>query len=302
MSNPPRERVGAPLLSILLPAFNDAAGIRQALASLAAGGHAKDIEIIVSDDSTDSGCASAIHSIVSTWANARYARNVPPKGAAPNWNHLLAQATGRYCLLMHHDEYFENEDVLVRALNFLRARPAPAGIVMPCRVRHGNGLARLHMPAWLTQYVSRRWPLYLLRRNLWGPPSVLILRRDLYEDYDVRLRWLVDVDLYSRVLLRCGPQLVFMRGAGVISAPAVTSITSTLQPHLASIHAAELALLAGAKGRNSLWLRHSGLGPRLLRSLESVAWHAFRAIWKVARRLSFLLRFGHRPNHRAGMN
>jgi len=302
MSEPQRERVDAPLLSILLPAFNDAAGIRQALASLGTCGHAKDIEILISDDSTDSRNAQTIRSAVSAWANARYARNVPPRGAVSNWNHLLAQSTGRYCLLMHHDEYFENEEVLVRALDLLQATPAPAGIVMPCKIRQHNGLTRQHMPVWLAEYVSRRWPRYLLRRNLWGPPSVLILRRDLYEDYDVRLKWVVDVDLYSRALQRCGSNLLFMRGAGVISAPAVNSITSTLQPRLASIHAAELALLAGATRSSSLWLQRSGLGPRLLRGLESVAWHVFRTTWKAMQLLSVLLRPRRRPDHHAGTN
>jgi glycosyltransferase involved in cell wall biosynthesis len=302
MSEPARQHPDTPRLSILLPAFNDAAGIQQVLASLATRGRANDIEILVSDDSTNSRCAQAIRSAVSAWANARYVRNVPPRGAVSNWNHLLAQATGHYCLLIHHDEYFENEDALVRALGLLQASPAPAGIVMPCRVQQGNGLARLHMPAWLAEYVSRRWPRYLLRRNLWGPPSVLILRRDLYADYDVRLKWLVDVDLYSRVLLQCAPRLIFMRGAGVVSAPAVTSITRTLQPHLASIHSAELALLAGANGTNTLWLQRSGLVPRLLRGLESVAWHVFRATWKAMHLLRVRQRSRHQPDHHAGAN
>lgn len=302
MTEPQYGRAEAPLLSILLPAFNDAAGIQQVLRSLGIRGHANDIEIIVSDDSTDSRCAESIQSAVSAWANARYARNLPPKGAVSNWNHLLAQATGQYCLLMHHDEYFENEDVLVRALDLLRASPPPGGIVMPCRVLQGNGLTRLHMPAWLAEHVSLRWPRYLLRRNLWGPPSVLILRRNLYEDYDERLRWLVDVELYSRVLERCGACVIFMRGAGVISAPATASITSTLQPHIASIHAEELALLSGANGTSAMWVQRSGLVMHLVRGLESVVWHVFRAIYKAVYLLPGLLRFRRRRDHHSRTN
>lgn len=302
MTEPEFAGAEAPLLSILLPAFNHAAGIQQVLRSLGTRGHANDIEIIVSDDSTDSRCAASIQSAVSAWANARYARNLPPRGAVSNWNHLLAQATGQYCLLMHHDEYFENEDVLVRALDLLRANPAPGGIVMTCRVRQRNGLARLHMPAWLAEHVSLRWPRYLLRRNLWGPPSVLILRRDLYEDYDERLRWLVDVELYSRVLQRCGACVIFMRGAGVISAPATASITTTLQPQLASIHAAELALLADANGTSALWVQRSSLVMHLVRGLESVVWHAFRAAYKAVYRLSGLLRIRRKRDHHPGTN
>jgi len=291
-----------PLLSILLPAFNDAAGIRQALDSLGTRGSATDIEIIVSDDSTDLQCAHAIRSMTSSWTNARYMHNAPPRGAAANWNHLLGQARGHYCLLMHHDEYFENEGVLARALTLLRTEPAPGGIVMPCRVRRAGAAARLHMPAWLADRMSQRWPRYLLRRNLWGPPSVLILRRDLYEDYDTRLRWLVDVELYSRVLLRSSPRMVFMRGAGIVSVPSAASITSTLQPQIASIHAAELALLAGSAGTPCVWFNSPGFGPGLIRGLESVAWHAFRAAQKAAHALHAVLYRGFRSIGRNGMD
>ena len=179
------------------------------------------------------------------------------------------------------------------------------GLSLNPTLQRSEGRGGIHpddMPAWLAEYVSRRWPRYLLRRNLWGPPSVLILRRDLYADYDVRLKWLVDVDLYSRVLSQCAPRLIFMRGAGVVSAPAVTSITRTLQPHLASIHSAELALLAGANGTNTLWLQRSGLVPRLLRGLESVAWHVFRATWKAMHLLRVRQRSRHQPDHHAGAN
>ena len=296
------ERAVQPLLSILLPAFNDAAGIRQALDSMGTRGKATDIEIIVSDDSIDLQCADEIRSVAAIWANAHYTRNTPPKGAAANWNHLLGRASGQYCLLMHHDEYFQNEGVLARAMTLLRTESALGGIVMPCRVRQAGDAARLHMPAWLVEHVSLRWPRYLLRRNLWGPPSVLILRRDLYEDYDTRLRWLVDVELYSRIVLRSHPRMLFMRGAGIVSMPAAYSITSTLQPQIASIHAAELALLADSAATPCVWFKRPGLGPCLVRGLESVAWYAFRTVQKTAHALHDLVQRGFRSIGRTGMD
>jgi glycosyltransferase involved in cell wall biosynthesis len=270
-----------PLLSILLPTYNHERGARKALQSLGLGSGTPDVEVIVADDSTNPTCAAAIQALTESLPNAQYIHNLPSRGAVNNWNFLLDQARGNYCLLLHHDEYLQSSQVLGKVLLRLRSTPSIEGIVLPCRVKNSTAPARLHFPAWIAESLTHRWPGYLLRRNLLGPPSTLILQRELYERYDTRLRWLVDMELYSRVMSRRKLNIVFLRGPGIISSPATESITSTLQPQLKAIEKAELVLLADSHGRASIWLGKPSASTCVLRAVEASAWYSFRILQRL---------------------
>ncbi|MCA0212308.1 MAG: glycosyltransferase family 2 protein [Proteobacteria bacterium] len=267
-----------PLLSILIPAYNHPDGVDLALRSLGPLGSTSAVEVIVSDDSTQPNSKAKIKYLASDFPSARYLCNSPPKGAVENWNFLLRSAIGEYCLLLHHDEYLDNDLVLLRVLSMLRNDTSIDAIVLPCRIKDGLQPLRLHMPTWIAELITRRWPGYLLRRNVLGPPSVLILRRRLYEYYDSRFQWLVDVELYYRVLSRKSLNIVFLRGQGITSRPIPTSITKTLSGDIKTVQRSEQALLMLNNDAKTIWLRTSSIQMKLARFWESLAWYGFRII------------------------
>jgi glycosyltransferase involved in cell wall biosynthesis len=95
-------------LSICIPAYNRPLGLKIALESivLQKGFNVEDIEIIISDDSTESDCKQVCEEVLRVWAGRwQYVHNVPRLGMAQNWNHAIQIASGQYILVLHDDDY-----------------------------------------------------------------------------------------------------------------------------------------------------------------------------------------------------
>lgn len=96
---------GRPLLTIAIPAYNRVAFLRRCLQSVVAEA-TDDIEVLVSDDSTsDAPGALARELLATSDVPSAYARNVPSKGMAGNWNECVRRSTGRYVLVLHDDDF-----------------------------------------------------------------------------------------------------------------------------------------------------------------------------------------------------
>jgi glycosyltransferase involved in cell wall biosynthesis len=95
-------------LSICIPAYNRPLGLKIALEAivLQRGFNIEELEIIISDDSTESDCKQVCEEVLREWAGQwQYVHNVPRLGMAQNWNHAIQLASGRYILVLHDDDY-----------------------------------------------------------------------------------------------------------------------------------------------------------------------------------------------------
>lgn len=275
-----------PLVSILVPAYRYAEGIHRILASLQPL-PIEDCELIVFDDSPD----DKVEVTVAQWCTTTgmlvlYQHNWPARGAVANWNALLDAATGEYCLLLHHDEFPLSNYFLRDLTTALRRDTDTDALVLDCvLVAPQTGRNRRHLPTWLRAFVVNRFPQYLFRRNVIGPTSALVIRRSLYPRFDVRLRWLVDVDLYVRMLkvathLRLSPRIRI--GSIVGRSDSITARLGTSVPQVAQ---EERAYLRGIHPTVGLWL-----GPvpgesvmhGLLRTAEAACWGLLRVLTRMA--------------------
>ena len=94
-----------PLLTIAIPAYNRVGFLHRCLESVLAEA-TDDIEVLVSDDSTsDAPGVLAREMLATSGARSAYARNVPSKGMAANWNECVRRSTGRYVLILHDDDF-----------------------------------------------------------------------------------------------------------------------------------------------------------------------------------------------------
>ncbi len=67
---------------------------------------AHEIEILVSDDSRDDESGVLCERVFATWnGSARRVQNRPGLGMVANFNRCVAEATGRYILILHDDDY-----------------------------------------------------------------------------------------------------------------------------------------------------------------------------------------------------
>ncbi len=266
------------MLSILIPAYHYALGVRRIVAPLLAEGRT-DIEILIHDDSSDDGVGAAIRELARPHTCLRYVRNSPALGAVRNWNSLLQSAQGRYVILIHHDDFPLSETFASDLLGELERHDWPDALILSCLTYH---VARRKITPCVCNllrfFIARRHPAYLFRRNVMGPPSVLVVRRELFEGYDPALKWLVDVEAYFRFLTAQARRLVFSPLMMACSTGLPNAISTSIRRTAKEIADTELACLEAKYPQRRCWARLRGktLGWQFLLALEQPLWLVVR--------------------------
>lgn len=262
------------MLSILIPAYNYALGVRRIVVPLLSEGRT-DIEILIHDDSSDDGVGVAIREFIGPHTCLRYVRNSPALGAVRNWNGLLQSARGRYVILIHHDDFPLSETFASDLLCELEKHDWPDALILSCLA---YDVARKKIKPCvcnlLRLFIGRHHPAYLFRRNVIGPPSVLVVRRDLFEGYDPALKWLVDVEAYFRFLTAQTRRLVFSPLMMASSTGLPNAISGTIRSRVKEITDTELAYLETKYPQRSCWAQLQGktVFGKFLLALEQPLW------------------------------
>lgn len=259
--------MSAPVLSVLIPAYNYAAGVDRILARR--GETAGQVEYIVHDDSSDDAVAAVV--AAHNKRDVLYHRNAGSGNATANWNGLIERAQGEFVVLVHHDEFPARAGLFEDLADYLgKARSPQADVYLLGlrRLRRNWPLTDKLVPDSVRFWLLRHAPAYLMRRNFIGPSATFVVRRALCPRFDDNLRWLVDVDFYLRTLQRSGAT----RGLGQFRIVSETdrrqSITQGLGAAIDDLRHRELAVITArqeaglAKGRmqlpalveRSLWL------------------------------------------------
>ena len=181
--------------SIILPCYNDLTLLQGALTSVL---QQKDIdyEVIITDDSTEDKIDQYIQGL--KLQDIYYYRHQQGIGAADNWNYGLEKATGKYVILMHHDEEMVQDDYLKR-ISLLMSSGTDIVISQVNVIVNGHRNKQSFLCRWLKSFVCKH-PAYLFLMNVIGPCACLTIRREHLQDFNTNLRWLVDVEWYYRML------------------------------------------------------------------------------------------------------
>lgn len=184
--------------SIIIPTYNNRSLLKKTLKSLVPQ-RSIDFEIIVVDDSTSNIIEDYISRL--DLKNLKYYHSVPSLGAVKNWNYGLSLADGKYVILLHHDEYFtESKNFLYNCQNTFEKSDCDA-IVVNSFVRFTNGSTReQNIPYHIKSFILSHFPSVLFVSNIIGPTSCVVIKRDLVEPFNEKLKWLVDIDWYYRIL------------------------------------------------------------------------------------------------------
>ena len=281
-------------LSILLPSYNYKNGLIRILERLEPS-ICNDIEIIIGDNSNN----DEIKLVISDWVNKypgciKYFWNNPTKTPIQNWNFLLEESTGNYVWMIHHDEYPESSEDVMRLLDFIKINPSIDIFLLSCRLTFSGGnYVRPHFNVNIRDWLLRISPFYLLRRNIIGPTGLLVVRRTLYPSFDLKLIWLVDVDVYVRLFcgrgrwMSCPNILIFSEQERT------SSLTKGLGSSRGQINKVELEYLQQRMESHNIWLGSylgESMSRKLLRCLESLIWYSYRIFTKSFVYISYALR------------
>lgn len=197
-----------PAVSICVPAYNQPTLLARTVASIFEQDFT-DFEVVVTDDSDGCACFDALNPWQSD-PRLRYYHNPKPLGSPENWNQALRYARGDLIKFMHHDDWFAAKDSLrtfVAALNDNKSADFAFSAANACE---GDGkVAFVHKPSptQIANLSSR--PSFLLFCNLIGPPSSTIFRANSKFFFDVRFKWIVDIDAYM-FFLKKNPKIVYI--------------------------------------------------------------------------------------------
>jgi glycosyltransferase involved in cell wall biosynthesis len=215
-----------PRVSICIPAFAQVDCLRRTLQSVLEQDF-RDYEIIVTDDSRDNSVAMLVQSM-NFAGRMRFFRNEAKLGSPENWNEAVRRATGDYIKIMHHDDYFSSPYSLGRYVQALDERADVDFVFSASRGENIETREYFHHcvgPETLKK-IRTEPAATLFCGNAIGSPSATIYRRAVSLDYDNKMKWLVDVDFYIRVLQRSSALTYIPEPLVTISANAPHQVTA----------------------------------------------------------------------------
>jgi glycosyltransferase involved in cell wall biosynthesis len=161
----------------------------------------RDFEVIVSDDSDD----DSIEKITENkWSfDIKYFKNIKPLGSPENWNNAINKANGKWIKIMHHDDYFANNNSLLIMYEAI-SKAIDIDFFYCSTIIHNTKTKENTFYYPNEKYINSldKIPVNLFFANVIGAPSVSVFKKDLKLKYDKSLIWLVDIEFYSRVLLK----------------------------------------------------------------------------------------------------
>jgi glycosyltransferase involved in cell wall biosynthesis len=190
-----------PLVSVIIPTYNRADLVRQAVASVKAQTY-RDFEIVVVDD----GGVDGTFEVLSACPELRLLRHARRRGVSAARNTGITAARGQWLAFLDSDDLWL-PDKLARQMCLLEGRPE----LLICQteetwVRHG---VAVHKPATHRKVAGRIFLPSLTRCMI--SPSAVILHRRLFADhgvFDVTLPAAEDYDLWLRLTWRYDVGLV----------------------------------------------------------------------------------------------
>jgi glycosyltransferase involved in cell wall biosynthesis len=272
-----------PQVSVLVPAFNDAAYLGQTLASLAKQTFT-DFEVLIQDD-----CSHDVtRRVADQWAadDARFkvetnSRNL---GMTPNWNAALGRATGKYVIKLDGDDAMQNGciEALVSEMEqaerpyaaYCRTISCDADLNPSASYRGDRAFLFARLDP-LSRHVLNGHDLYRISFQdfqIWHSNAAIYRRDDLVNmgGWDTTWGCAADTDLILRVLER-GEPICHNPYPGILYRQRTNSVSSRfrekgwMQWEGLLVHLMSLS-------------RHAGAGYRLSTPLRK-AWWRFWQNW-----------------------
>ena len=132
------------LVSVGIPTYNRAAGLRRAAESVLSQTHAE-LELVISDNASSDDTAAVCAELCARDARVRCLRSESNRGPTANFNILYEAVSGEYAMVLSDDDWLE-PDYLERCLETLIADTSRSVVCGRARYLDGGRVARLGSP------------------------------------------------------------------------------------------------------------------------------------------------------------
>lgn len=273
-----------PLLSILIPTYNYKIGLMRIMYFLQNLPKDK-CEIVIYDNSPNEETKEYVDNwiVQNQNINIRYRLNRPITAPAKNWNDLIEDSKGKYCLLLHNGEFPDSKTFFEKLVENLEKTEPDTALVRCILTDLEKKDAFFNLPLWLKGFVIKYFPKYLFKQNVIGPTSTLIIKKELYAKFDDNLKWLLDVDSYYRSLI-VSKNIQLFKNINMISVLNKSdTLTKELGTKISKIEKNEKKYLTG-KYNDILWIKNEkNIFENIVVFTENIIWKIFVKIYTVLR-------------------
>lgn len=221
-----------PLVSILLPVYNNEAFLRSCIESLESQTY-RNLEVIAIDDASKDSSYAILKDVRKRDKRFRVYRNIKRYGLATTLNRLIRRAKGAYIALMSPNDLCA-KDRINKQVSFLLLQPKVAGVGVQCRFvdKNNRQLGKSKFP-----YPSKEIRETILA-GLSLQPETLMLNRKLLPIDILRFKTHPYPLIYTEVLLKCTQYADFANLPNLLHTHRKTSYTSParLETMLSLIH------------------------------------------------------------------
>jgi len=189
-----------PFISICIPAYKRIVDLERLLNSIAEQTY-KNFEVIITDDSPSDTVKDFLARYNANFS-LMYFRNEAALGTPENWNEGFRKANGLWLKLMHDDDYFATNESLSKFVSAIEQQPNQevfySAFMFEDAANNKNEIVKCNM---YDRWLMRISPYHLLKRNYFGNPSCVIIKRTVPFFYDKRFKYIVDFAYYIELLL-----------------------------------------------------------------------------------------------------
>ena len=187
----------APLISIFIPAYNRVRYLERLLESIKKQ-EFKDFNVIVTDDS-DNDLVKNLAKKYEASFEIKYYRNIPSLGTPENWNQGIRMSDGQWLKIMHDDDYFTTNNALDKLAKATKESCEFIFCAYNTDNEKTNEIKKIIINSRQVAELQKN-PYLLFYNNIVGPPSTVMVKRNIENLYDSNLKWVVDFDYYIRVI------------------------------------------------------------------------------------------------------
>jgi glycosyltransferase involved in cell wall biosynthesis len=193
-----------PKISVLIPTYNYARFLPEAIESVLAQDF-RDFELLIVDDCSTDDTAGVVQPFCARDARIRFAVNPSNLGMVNNWNHCLAEARGDYIKFLFGDDVLCHPQALGKMAALLERHPS-ATLAAAARVilDDQSKVVDIYRPLSEGCHDGRKIITVCLMengKNLVGEPSAVLFRKaDAQRGFDPRYRQIVDVEMWFHLL------------------------------------------------------------------------------------------------------
>lgn len=185
------------LISICIPTYNQVVYLERTLESIFIQKNV-DFEVIITDDSSSNQVFDLVQKFLFNGKKIHYFKNNEQLGAPQNWNYSISKAKGEYIKIMHHDEWFNSDSSLSQLLQKVEVNSKC--IVFSASVSVYKGQTSYFNSSDELIALFNKEPERIILGNYIGSPSAILFHKDIKIEFDVKLKWLVDIDFYVRMI------------------------------------------------------------------------------------------------------